>query len=154
MLMVALSRISGGSGLDSASRLLHHQWCSAGKNTNTLLIFTTVTLLVFILLQAIVHPFKNLFVEGLDLFFMLNYWLIIEFYIVFHHTDFDSEFLAGAYVFFLSIATVAIFLILILHFCYVCVSWRNPRILQAKLYQKLEGMKSLEMNLMKMLMEK
>ena len=57
----------------------------------------------------------------------------VEFYIVFHH---DSEFLAGAYVFFLSISTVAIFLILMLHFCYVCVSWRNPKIL---LYQKFRG---------------
>lgn len=54
-----------------------------GTNTGTTLAVHIITVLVFILLQALACPFKNKVVGLIDVFFMLNYWIIIEVYYLF-----------------------------------------------------------------------
>ena len=51
-----------------------------GTNTRSMLIIHFIIILTFILFQVWTHPYKNRFVELLDTFLMINYWLIIASY--------------------------------------------------------------------------
>ena len=51
-----------------------------GTNTRSMLIIHYIIILTFILFQVWTHPYKNCFVELLDTFLMINYWLIIASY--------------------------------------------------------------------------
>ncbi len=52
-----------------------------GTNFDQMLTGHLVIIIVFILLQALIRPFRNQLVGAVDIFYMLNYWLIIEFYL-------------------------------------------------------------------------
>ncbi len=54
--------------------------CFRRNKLGKVLIVHIVTVMAFILLQALVRPFKSKIVELIDMFFMLNYWIIIEVY--------------------------------------------------------------------------
>ena len=83
-----------------------------GDNSHTVFIFIYVTVLIFILIQAFVNPFQSSLVSLVDLFFMLDYWLIIGFYLY-------SEPKALAYL--LSSAIFVMIVILLSHFFYVFI---------------------------------
>ena len=51
-----------------------------GTNKEQMLLFHIIAVMLFILLQVFVQPFKNVFVGLIDAFFMINYWIIIEVY--------------------------------------------------------------------------
>ena len=75
-----------------------------------------VITLLFIIIQALIHPFKNRLTGLIDLFFMINYWLILEF-----HVAADSEVFIIAYIILLSTAIFVLLLILVFHFFYYIV---------------------------------
>ena len=100
-----------------------------GTDSNALFIFNLVILLIFIQIQSFARPFKSRLIFIVDLFFMINYWLIIEFYLL---TVFKSIFL-GVYIFLLSAAILVLVLVLFSHFCYMYIYSKNPGVfLQVK----------------------
>ena len=54
-----------------------------GTNTETMFLSHLMIILPFILAQALISPFKRFIVGCIDLFFMINYWLMIKFYMIF-----------------------------------------------------------------------
>ena len=51
-----------------------------GTNANAMFIVIIITLVSFVFLQNLVRPFKNRFIGALDLFFMVNYMLLVTSY--------------------------------------------------------------------------
>ena len=80
-----------------------------GNNIRTLFICHHVIIIVFIILQAFIRPFKYSFIGLIDTLTMLNYWFIVEFYL-----DFKSVFLY-AYLVLLTSQLFMILLISLLH---------------------------------------
>ena len=98
-----------------------------GTDYNGPFIFNFIILSIFILIQSFARPFKSRLILLMDLFFMINYWLIILFQLVF-----KSIFLR-VYIFLLSAAVLVLVLVLFSHFCYVCIYSKNPGVfLQVK----------------------
>ena len=89
-----------------------------GDNSHTVFIFIYVTVLIFILIQAFVNPFRSSPVSLVDMFFMLDYWLIIGFYLY-------SE--PKALVYLLSSAIFVTIVILLSHFFYVFIYTKYQR---------------------------
>ena len=92
-----------------------------GTNTKTMLAIHLIILMIFILLQTLCRPFKNLIVGFMDTAFMVDYWLIIELYFIFGSTS------PGTYVFLVSAAILALFLILLYHCSYRCANSRKQK---------------------------
>ena len=59
-----------------------------GSSTDILFILHIALILVFILFQVFLRPFRNYLIGICDTFFMLNYWLIIEMYFLFNSVFF------------------------------------------------------------------
>ena len=98
-----------------------------GTDYNGSFVINLIILSIFILIQSFVRPFKSRLILLMDLFFMINYWLIILFYLVFKSNFID------AYIFLLSAAILVLVLVLLSHFCYVCIYSKNPGVfLQVK----------------------
>ena len=68
-------------------------------------------------LQALIRPFRNYFITLLDTFFMLNYWLVVEFYLLSKIPGFQG--FPGVYTFLLSSAILVLCLILVGHVCFL-----------------------------------
>ena len=112
-----------------------------GTDTDSLFIFNLIILLIFIQIQSFARPFKSHIIFMMDLFFMINYWLIILFYLV-SKTNFID-----AYSFLLSGAILVLVLILFSHFCYVYIYSKNPGVfLQVKIMfcKRFRGYKRIE----------
>ena len=58
-----------------------------GKNPKTMLTIHHMIIITFIFVQALCRPLKNRLIGSVDLFFMMNYLLIIECYFIFGHTS-------------------------------------------------------------------
>jgi transcription initiation factor TFIID subunit 2/histone acetyltransferase MYST3 len=84
-----------------------------GTDTKEMLIAHFVIMLAFILLQGKVNPFCSHLVGALDMFFMLNYLLIVVFYLQLSQSTFLT-----AYVILVSFAISAMALILLSHLFY------------------------------------
>ena len=61
-----------------------------GTNTRSMLIIHYIVISLFILFQVWTHPYKNRFVELLDTFLMINYWLIIASYFLLETPAFST----------------------------------------------------------------
>ena len=112
-----------------------------GTDYNGLFIFNFVILLIFIQIQSFARPFKSHLIFMMDLFFMINYWLIILFYLVFR-----SDFI-DAYIFLLSAAILVLVLVLFSHFCYVYIYSKNPGVflqLKTKFCRRFKGYERIE----------
>ena len=94
-----------------------------GTNTKTTLTVHLIILMAFILLQAFCRPFKCLMVGFMDTAFMVDYWLIVGFYCIFGLSSTSL----GAYVFLVSAAILATFLILLYHCGHRCSKSRKHR---------------------------
>ena len=94
-----------------------------GTNLEGMLMAHLVIIMVFILVQAHVRPFRNQLVGVLDIFFMLNYWLIIVFYFQFDPAK--ITFLA-AYIFLIGSAIAALAMIMLSHLFYYWVYMKKP----------------------------
>lgn len=81
-----------------------------------------VIILVFMLVQAHVRPFRNHLVGALDMFFMLNYWLIILLYLL---MDPSKPLFIQAYISLLSFAIIMLILIMLFHFFYHWIYLKN-----------------------------
>ena len=109
-----------------------------GANTDQMLVAHLAIILVFILLQAHIRPFRSQLVGLVDIFFMLNYCLIIEFYLRFDST---GIFFTDVYTFLVSSAIAMFILIPILHFVHEYVYLKKPTVfanLKIKLLNKLK----------------
>ena len=82
-----------------------------GTNTGKMFLFYIVAVLIFILLQAFTRPFKNTFIGLIDIFFMLNFLIIIEVYYLFN-SIFDA-----IYVFLTVFAILVLCLIILYQGC-------------------------------------
>ena len=91
--------------------------------TKTMLTIHNIILMAFILLQSLCRPFKSFIVGFMDTAFMVDYWLIVELYLIF-----GSTFL-GVYVFLVSAAILAPFLVLLYHCSYRCACSRMQKML-------------------------
>ena len=49
-----------------------------GINSDVMFVVFALIIMTFVILQSLVRPFKNYFIGLLDLFFMVNYWLLIS----------------------------------------------------------------------------
>ena len=85
-----------------------------GTNTEIMLTIHCLTILIFFFSQGACHPFKNHVIWFTDTLFMVDYWLIIEFYFTFHSA------LAVAYIFLVSLAIFMLFLITLFHCSHKC----------------------------------
>ena len=68
-----------------------------------------------ILLQAFTQPFKNVASTVLDTFFMLNYWIVVELYLLSEMLDF--HWFSEAYTILLTLALLVLCLIVASHVC-------------------------------------
>jgi hypothetical protein len=84
-----------------------------GTGTKEMLIAHVVIMLAFILLQGQVRPFHSYLVGALDMFFMLNYLLIVGLYFQLSQSTFLM-----AYVILASLAIFVMALILLSHLLY------------------------------------
>ena len=100
-----------------------------GTDTREMLVVHFIIIMLFVFIQNVLRPFKNLLIGLTDTLFMANYWLIIQFYLVF-----PSIFL-GAYIFLLSSAIFTLLLIVFLHFLYK-VGNRSKILQSLKLFRK------------------
>ena len=81
-----------------------------GKSPNTMLTIHRMIIIIFILIQSLRRPFQNRLIGLVDLFFMVDYWLIIECYFIFGPTS------IAAYIL-LSLALFVLLLIVLFHCC-------------------------------------
>ena len=112
-----------------------------GTDSNRLFIFNLVILLIFVQIQSFARPFKSCLILIMDLFFMINYWLIILFYLVF-----KSNFIE-AYIFLLSAAILVLVLVLFSHFCYLYIYSKNPGVflqVKTKFHRRFKGYERIE----------
>ena len=86
-----------------------------GNNFNQMLLVHFFVTLLFIMLQAHVLPFESRAVGILDISFMLNYLLIVLFYLLYGNADAGVSF-EVAYVVLVSLAVFSLVLILLSHF--------------------------------------
>ena len=110
-----------------------------GTNTKTMLIVHLVIVMVFLLLQALCHPFKSQITGVIDLLLMMNYWLIIEFYFILGRAS------HVAYTFLVSTAILALFLILMFHFFCKCVYTRQLKLFFKRKRQRWERFRRYEL---------
>lgn len=109
-----------------------------GNSSNTMLFSHLVIIFVFVLIQSHVRPFRNQLVGALDTFFMLNYWLIILFYL---QSEISKSIFSIAYIFLLSFAIFVLVLIVVFHFLYNWVYLKKLpffALLKTKLSNKLK----------------
>ena len=85
------------------------------KYTETVLIIHFFVITIFIFLQAFCRPFKSLLICLIDIFFMVNYWLMVAVHLLFGSIS------APAYIFLSSTAILLVFLILLFHWFHNCV---------------------------------
>ena len=109
-----------------------------GTNTEIMLTIHHIILMTFILLQFLCRPFKNLIVGFMDTAFMVDYWLIVEFYLIFGSTP------LGAHVFLLSAAILALFLVVLYHCSYRCACSRMQKMLIYIRNKRLYGYEIIE----------
>jgi hypothetical protein len=88
-----------------------------GTNVKEMLMAHFVIMQLFILLQGQVRPFRSPLVSTLDMFFMLNYLLIVLFYLLTSRSAFLM-----AYVILVSLAISVMASILFCHFLYNCIN--------------------------------
>ena len=100
-----------------------------GTNDTTLQIHVVI-FIVFIIFQAILHPFKNLIVGFVDTLVMTDYWLIIMSYLIF------KSIFQGAYILLLSAYLLVLLLIFLFHFYYEYIHQKVSFKIKAKLYNK------------------
>ena len=100
-----------------------------GTNTEIMLTIHHLTILIFFS-QGVCRPFKNRVIWFTDTLFMVDYWLIIEFYFAFHSG------LAVAYIFLVSLAIFLLFLITLFHCSHKC---RNQNFL-LQIRNRFEGL--------------
>ena len=93
-----------------------------GTDIDRMLLGHLVVILVFMLVQAHVRPFRNHLVGALDMFFMLNYWLIIMFYLL---LDPSKPTFIRVYISLLSFAIIMMILVIIFHFFYHWIYLKN-----------------------------
>jgi transcription initiation factor TFIID subunit 2/histone acetyltransferase MYST3 len=114
-----------------------------GTDTKEMLIAHFVIMQAFILLQGHLRPFRSHLVGTLDMFFMLNYLLIVVFYLQLSQSDF-----LVAYVILVSLAISVMVLILLSHLLYnyiylkkqaVFRDWKIKISNRLKKYQAIES---------------
>ena len=88
-----------------------------GYNTNVMFVAHIFAIGTLMFLQAFVRPYKNFLITLLDTFFMLNYWLVVEFYLLSKMLGFKG--FPGAYTFLLSSAILIMILIIAGHICFL-----------------------------------
>jgi hypothetical protein len=113
-----------------------------GTDTKEMLIAHFVIMLAFILLQGHMRPFHSHLVGTLDMFFMLNYLLIVVFYLQLSR----SAFLV-AYVILVSLAISVMALILLSHLLYNYVYLKKRAVFtewKAKVSNRMQQYKVLE----------
>ena len=97
-----------------------------GHDTNAMFLVHLLVVGTLILLQAIVQPFRNVVIAILDTFFMLNYWFVLELYLLSKIGSnsaaelpslLDSRQFSIAYSVFLGSAILVFCLILVGHVC-------------------------------------
>ena len=86
-----------------------------GYNTNAMFLVHYFVIGALILLQAFTQPFKNVAITVLDTFFMLNYWVVVELYLLSEMLDF--YWFAEAYTVLLTLAVLVLCLIVVSHVC-------------------------------------
>ena len=94
-----------------------------GSNVDIMLLAHFVIIQLFILLQAHVMPFQSRAVGLLDVSFMVNYLLIVLFYLQFANTDIMTFHVV--YILLVSFIVLVFFLIVLCHFLYCCVFLKN-----------------------------
>ena len=104
-----------------------------GTNTEIMLTIHRLTILIFIILQCLCCPFKNRIIWFTDTLFMVDYWLIIEFYFTFHSA------LAVAYIFLVSLAIFVLFLITLFHCSHKCRKQNFFLQIRNRLFKRLNG---------------
>ena len=97
-----------------------------GRNTNAMFLVHLLVVGTLILLQGIVQPFRNVVIAILDTFFMLNYWFMVELYLLSKTAEMprddtllDSRQFSIAYSVLLSSAIFVFCLILVGHVCFL-----------------------------------
>ena len=98
------------------------------RSTKTVFIIHIVVVQVFILLQVLCRPFKNSLIGVVDTFLMVNYWLIIEFYLV------ELPFFLTSFLFLVSVMVFISFLVVIFH----CIKCPNVKRKKYKIYEALD----------------
>ena len=104
-----------------------------GTNIEIMLTIHRLTILIFIILQCLCRPFKNHIIWLTDTLFMVDYWLIIEFYFTFHSA------LAVAYIFLVSLAIFVLFLITLFHCSHKCRKQNFFLQIRNRLFKRLNG---------------
>ena len=104
-----------------------------GTNTEIMLTIHRLTILIFIILQCLCCPFKNRIIWFTDTLFMVDYWLIIEFYFTFHSA------LSVAYIFLVSLAIFMLFLITLFHCSHKCRKQNFFLQIRNRLFKRLNG---------------
>ena len=94
-----------------------------GTNTEIMLTIHHYVILAFLLTQAFCHPYKNIVIRLIDMFFMADYWLIISCTFIFREPS-----VIQAYIFLLAVAIFVFFLIVVSHCGYRCVSLVNSNV--------------------------
>ena len=89
-------------------------FCKELTLTEIMLTIHRLTILIFFFSQGVCRPFKNRIIWFTDTLFMVDYWLIIEFYFTFHSA------LDVAYIFLVSLAIFMLFLITLFHCSHKC----------------------------------
>ena len=82
-----------------------------GKSPKTMLIIHHTIIITFILVQALCRPLKSRLIGLVDLFFMVDYLLVIECYFIFGPTSIAAYILV-------SLALFVLLLIVLFHFCH------------------------------------
>ena len=95
-----------------------------GSNVDRMLLVHFVVILLFTLLQAHVLPFQSRAVGILDVSFMINYLLIVLFYLQFANSDIMTFHVL--YILLTSFAVLLFFLIVLCHLIYYCICLKDP----------------------------
>ena len=113
-----------------------------GHDSNAMFMIHLIIIGALILFQLIVQPFKSSLIMLVDTFFMLNYWLIIEIYLL-HKMFFSEAVFHLAYVSLLSIAIFALFMIILYHI--LCLKYPNFfTILMNRLHRRRRGYENIQ----------
>ena len=88
-----------------------------GYNTNAMFLVHFFVIGALVFFQALIRPFKNFLITLLDTFFMLNYWLVVELYLLLKMLSFEG--FPVAYILLLSLAILVLCLIIVGHVCFL-----------------------------------
>ena len=95
-----------------------------GSDVDKMLLAHFVVIFLLILLQAHVLPFQSRAVGFIDISFMINYLLIVQFYLQFANTN--KTIFQVAYILLVSFAVLSFFLIVLCHVIYYWICLKNP----------------------------